>query len=121
MKTIDLETLNYYQNIINSYNAINSIDSDKKNIQITFFTIYTVLSVSLIIIFIIIGTNFSFRLAKPIRSLNSAIISLKKCNFEHQNIEKSNDKDDISQLTNSFYDISKTISAQRIKIGRAHV
>jgi nitrogen fixation/metabolism regulation signal transduction histidine kinase len=88
LKTIDLETLNYYQNIINSYNAINSIDSDKKNIQITFFTIYTVLSVSLIIIFIIIGTNFSFRLAKPIRSLNSAIISLKKGSFEHQNIEK---------------------------------
>jgi two-component system nitrogen regulation sensor histidine kinase NtrY len=116
LKTIDLETLNYYQNIINSYNAINSIDSDKKNIQITFFTIYTVLSVSLIIIFIIIGTNFSFRLAKPIRSLNSAIISLKKGNIEHQNIEKSNDKDDISQLTNSFYDMSKTISAQRINL-----
>ena len=116
LKTIDLETLNYYQNIINSYNAINSIDSDKKNIQITFFTIYTVLSVSLIIIFIIIGTNFSFRLAKPIRSLNSAIISLKKGNFEHQNIEKSNDKDDISQLTNSFCDMSKTISAQRINL-----
>ena len=116
LKTIDLETLNYYQNIINSYNAINSIDSDKKNIQITFFTIYTVLSVSLIIIFIIIGTNFSFRLAKPIRSLNSAIISLKKGNFEYQNIEKSNDKDDISQLTNSFYDMSKTISAQRINL-----
>ncbi len=82
LKTIDLETLNYYQNIINSYNAINSIDNDKKNIQITFFTIYTVLSISLIIIFIIIGTNFSFRLARPIRSLNSAIISLKKVIFK---------------------------------------
>ena len=33
-----------------------------------------------------------------------------------QNIEKSNDKDDISQLTNSFYDMSKTISAQRINL-----
>ncbi len=116
LKSIDLETLNYYQNIISSYNAINSIDSDKKNIQITFFTIYTVLSVSLIFIFIIIGTNFSFRLAKPIRSLNSAIISLKKGNFKHQDIKKSNDKDDISQLTNSFYDMSKTISAQRINL-----
>jgi two-component system nitrogen regulation sensor histidine kinase NtrY len=116
LKTIDLETLNYYQNIINSYKAINSIDNDKKNIQISFFTIYTLLSISLIIIFIIIGTNFSFRLAKPIRSLNSAIISLKKGNFKHQSFKKSNDKDDISQLTNSFYDMSKTISAQRINL-----
>ena len=81
LKTIDLETLNYYQNIINSYNAINSIDENKKNIQITFFTIYLILSSSLIIIFIIIGTSFSFKLARPIRNLNSAIISLKKGNF----------------------------------------
>ena len=116
LKTIDLETLNYYQNIINSYNAINSIDNDKKNIQITFFTIYTVLSISLIIIFIIIGTNFSFRLARPIRSLNSAIISLKKGNFQDSEIKKTKEKDDISQLTNSFYDMSKTISAQRINL-----
>ena len=116
LKSIDLETLNYYQNIINSYNAINSIDNDKKNIQITFFTIYTVLSVTLIIIFMIIGTNFSFKLAKPIRSLNSAIISFKKGNFNHNDIQKSNNKDDISQLTNSFYDMSKTISAQRINL-----
>ena len=116
LKTIDLETLNYYQNIINSYNAINSIDNDKKNIQITFFTIYTVLSISLIIIFIIIGTNFSFRLARPIRSLNSAIISLKKGNFQDSDIKKTKEKDDISQLTNSFYDMSKTISAQRINL-----
>ena len=116
LKSIDLETLNYYQNIINSYNAINSIDNDKKNIQITFFTIYTVLSISLIIIFIIIGTNFSFRLARPIRSLNSAIISLKKGNFQDSDIKKTKEKDDISQLTNSFYDMSKTISAQRINL-----
>ena len=116
LKSIDLETLNYYQNIINSYNAINSIDNDKKNIQITFFTIYTVLSISLIITFIIIGTNFSFRLARPIRSLNSAIISLKKGNFQDIDIKKTKEKDDISQLTNSFYDMSKTISAQRINL-----
>ena len=116
LKSIDLETLNYYQNIINSYNAINSIDNDKKNIQITFFTIYTVLSISLIIIFIIIGTNFSFRLARPIRRLNSAIISLKKGNFQDIDIKKTKEKDDISQLTNSFYDMSKTISAQRINL-----
>ena len=116
LKSIDLETLNYYQNIINSYNAINSIDNDKKNIQITFFTIYTVLSISLIIIFIIIGTNFSFKLARPIRSLNSAIISLKKGNFQDSEIKKTKEKDDISQLTNSFYDMSKTISAQRINL-----
>ena len=116
LKSIDLETLNYYQNIINSYNAINSIDNDKKNIQITFFTIYTVLSISLIIIFIIIGTNFSFRLARPIRRLNSAIISLKKGNFQDSDIKKTKEKDDISQLTNSFYDMSKTISAQRINL-----
>jgi two-component system nitrogen regulation sensor histidine kinase NtrY len=55
-------------------------------------------------------------LAKPIRSLNSAIISLKKGNFKQQSFKKSNDKDDISQLTNSFYDMSKTISAQRINL-----
>ena len=116
LKSIDLETLNYYQNIINSYNAINSIDNDKKNIQITFFTIYTVLSISLIITFIIIGTNFSFRLARPIRSLNSAIISLKKGNFQDIDIKKTKEKDDISQLTNSFFDMSKTISAQRINL-----
>ena len=116
LKSIDLETLNYYQNIINSYNAINSIDNDKKNIQITFFTIYTVLSISLIITFIIIGTNFSFRLARPIRRLNSAIISLKKGNFQDSDIKKTKEKDDISQLTNSFYDMSKTISAQRINL-----
>ena len=40
LKSIDLEILNYYQNIIESYDAINSIDDNKKNIQITFFTIY---------------------------------------------------------------------------------
>ena len=78
LKNIDLETLNYYQNIIKSYNAFNDINNNKKNIQITFFTIYLILSTSLIIIFIIIGTNFSFRLAKPIRDLNSSIIQLKK-------------------------------------------
>ena len=30
LKSIDLELLNYYQNIIESYNAINSIDQNKK-------------------------------------------------------------------------------------------
>ena len=113
LKSIDLEILNYYQNIIESYDAINSIDDNKKNIQITFFTIYLILSCSLIIIFMIIGTNFSFKLARPIRNLNSAIISLKKGNFENSFIEKSSDKDDISQLTNSFYDMSETINYQK--------
>ena len=113
LKKIDLETLNYYKNIIESYNAINSIDDNKKNIQITFFTIYLILSCSLIIIFMIIGTNFSFKLARPIRNLNSAIISLKKGNFENNNIEKTTNKDDISQLTNSFYDMSETIIFQK--------
>ena len=113
IKTIDLETLNYYKNIIESYKAINSIDDNKKNIQITFFTIYLILSCSLIIIFMIIGTNFSFKLARPIRNLNSAIISLKKGNFKINNIEKTNKKDDISQLTNSFYDMSETITFQK--------
>ncbi len=37
LKNIDLETLNYYQNIIQSYEAINSFDNNKKDIQITFF------------------------------------------------------------------------------------
>ena len=78
LKSIDLELLNYYQNIVESYNAINSIDQNKKNIQITFFTIYIILSTSLILIFIIIGGNFSFKLAKPIRQLNTSIIALKK-------------------------------------------
>ena len=37
----------------------------KKNIQITFFTIYIILSTSLILDFYhVIGTNFSFKLAK---------------------------------------------------------
>ena len=53
LKNIDLETLNYYQNIIQSYEAINSFDNNKRDIQITFFTIYIVLSTSLIFIFII--------------------------------------------------------------------
>ena len=113
LKTIDLETLNYYQNIIKSYNAINSIKDNKKNIQITFFTIYLILSLSLIIIFIIIGTNFSFKLARPIRNLNLAIVSLKKGNFENNYINKTFEKDDISQLTNSFYDMSETITYQK--------
>ena len=113
LKSIDLEILNYYQNIIESYDAINSIDDNKKNIQITFFTIYLILSCSLIIIFMIIGTNFSFKLARPIRNLNSAIISLKRGNLENSFIKKSSDKDDISQLTNSFYDMSETINYQK--------
>jgi two-component system nitrogen regulation sensor histidine kinase NtrY len=61
----------------------------------------------------IIGTNFSFKLARPIRNLNSAIISLKRGNFENSFIKKSSDKDDISQLTNSFYDMSETINYQK--------
>ena len=69
LKSIDLELLNYYQNIVESYNAINSIDQNKKNIQITFFTIYLILSTSLILIFIIIGTNFSFKLAKTYQEI----------------------------------------------------
>ena len=113
LKSIDLETLNYYQNIIVSYNAINAIEGNKKNIQITFFTIYLILSCSLIIIFMIIGTNFSFKLARPIRNLNSAIISLKKGNFNNNSIEKITEKDDISQLTNSFYDMSEKIVFQK--------
>jgi nitrogen fixation/metabolism regulation signal transduction histidine kinase len=35
-------------------------------------------------------------------------------------LKKSNDKDDISQLTNSFYDMSKTISAQRINLEKTN-
>ncbi len=113
LKSIDLETLNYYQNIIVSYDAINAVDENKKNIQITFFTIYLILSSSLILIFMIIGTNFSFKLARPIRNLNSAIISLKKGDFDNSNIQKTTDKDDISQLTNSFFDMSETIIYQK--------
>ncbi len=113
LKNIDLETLNYYQNIIQSYEAINSIDNNKRNIQITFFTIYIILSTSLIFIFIIIGTNFSFRLAKPIRDLNNSIIDLRKGKYRQTEFEKNNNKDDISVLTNSFHEMSKTIINQK--------
>ncbi len=113
LKNIDLETLNYYQNIIQSYEAINSIDNNKRNIQITFFTIYIILSTSLIFIFIIIGTNFSFRLAKPIRDLNNSIIDLRKGKYKQSKFEKSSNKDDISVLTNSFHEMSKTIINQK--------
>ena len=117
LKKIDLETLNYYQNIIKSYNAFNEINNNKKNIQITFFTIYLILSTSLIIIFIIIGTNFSFKLAKPIRDLNSSIIQLKKGTYIPASINyDDNNKDDISQLTKSFIDMSKTIIRQKVDL-----
>jgi two-component system nitrogen regulation sensor histidine kinase NtrY len=121
LKSIDLELLNYYQNIIESYKAINSIDQNKKNIQITFFTIYIILSTSLIIIFIIIGTNFSFKLARPIRDLNSSIIELKKGNFSKLKISKIDEMDDISQLTNSFYSMSKTIIDQRLNLEKTNL
>jgi len=121
LKSIDLELLNYYQNIVESYNAINSIDQNKKNIQITFFTIYIILSTSLILIFIIIGSNFSFKLAKPIRELNSSIIALKKGNFKNLKISKLDDKDDISQLTNSFYSMSNTIIDQKLNLEKTNI
>jgi two-component system nitrogen regulation sensor histidine kinase NtrY len=121
LKSIDLELLNYYQNIVESYNAINSIDQNKKNIQITFFTIYLILSISLILIFIIIGTNFSFKLARPIRDLNSSINDLKKGNFNYLKITKIQEKDDISQLTNSFYSMSNTIINQRLNLEKTNV
>jgi two-component system nitrogen regulation sensor histidine kinase NtrY len=121
LKSIDLELLNYYQNIVESYNAINSIDQNKKNIQITFFTIYLILSTSLILIFIIIGTNFSFKLARPIRDLNSSINDLKKGNFNNLRISKIEEKDDISQLTNSFYSMSNTIINQRLNLEKTNI
>ena len=121
LKSIDLELLNYYQNIVESYNAINSIDQNKKNIQITFFTIYIILSTSLILIFIIIGSNFSFKLARPIRELNSSINNLKKGNFNNLKISKIDEKDDISQLTNSFYSMSNTIINQRLNLEKTNI
>ena len=121
LKSIDLELLNYYQNIVESYNAINSIDQNKKNIQITFFTIYLILSTSLILIFIIIGTNFSFKLARPIRDLNSSINELKKGNFNNLKIVKIKERDDISQLTNSFYSMSNTIINQRLNLEKTNI
>ena len=121
LKSIDLELLNYYQNIIESYNAINSIDQNKKNIQITFFTIYIILSSSLILIFIIIGTNFSFKLARPIRELNSSINALKKGNFNNLRIPKIEERDDISQLTNSFYSMSNTIINQKRNLEKTNI
>ena len=121
LKNIDLELLNYYQNIVESFNAINSIDQNKKNIQITFFSIYIVLSTSLILIFIIIGSNFSFKLARPIRELNTSIIALKKGDFKNLKISKLDDKDDISQLTNSFYSMSNTIINQKLNLEKTNI
>ena len=93
----------------------------KKNIQITFFTIYIILSSSLIIIFIIIGTNFSFKLARPIRDLNSSINALKKGNFNDLRISKIEERDDISQLTNSFYSMSNTIINQKLNLEKTNI
>ncbi len=121
LKSIDLELLNYYQNIVKSYNAINSIDQNKKDIQITFFTIYLILSTSLILIFIVIGTNFSFKLAKPIKDLNVSINALKKGKFDAFNISKLKEKDDISQLTNSFYSMSNTIINQKLNLEKTNI
>jgi two-component system nitrogen regulation sensor histidine kinase NtrY len=121
LKSIDLELLNYYQNIVESYNAINSIDQNKKNIQITFFSIYIVLSTSLILIFIIIGSNFSFKLARPIRELNTSIIALKKGDLKNLKISKLDDKDDISQLTNSFHSMSNTIINQKLILEKTNI
>src|SRR5210317_797760 len=121
LKSIDLELLNYYQNIVESYNAINSIDQNKKKIQITFFSIYIILSTSLILIFIIIGSNFSFKLAKPIRELNSSINALKKGKFNDLQVSKIDDKDDISQLTNSFHSMSNTIINQKLILEKTNI
>ena len=121
LKSIDLELLNYYQNIVESYNAINSIDQNKKDIQITFFTIYLILSTSLILIFIVIGTNFSFKLAKPIKDLNVSINALKKGKFNVFNFSKLEEKDDISQLTNSFYSMGNTIINQKLNLEKTNI
>ena len=121
LKSIDMELLNYYQNIVESYNAIKTIDENKNNIQITFFTIYIILSSSLILIFIIIGTNFSFKLARPIRDLNASINALKKGNFDQiKNIEIK-EKDDISQLSNSFNSMSNTIINQKLNLEKSNI
>ena len=121
LKSIDLELLNYYQNIVESYNAINAIDENKRNIQITFFTIYIILSSSLILIFIIIGTNFSFKLARPIRDLNSSINALKKGNLNDLQVSEIKENDDISQLINSFHSMSNTIINQKLNLEKTNI
>ena len=121
LKSIDLELLNYYQNIIKSYDAINAIDQNKKNIQITFFTIYIILSTSLILIFIIIGTNFSFKLARPIRDLNTSINALKKGELNDLQISKIRENDDISQLINSFHSMRNTIIKQKLNLEKTNI
>ena len=62
------------------------------------------------------GTNFSFKLARPIRELNSSIIAMKKGNFDNINFSKIEEKDDISQLSNSFYSMSNTIINQKLNL-----
>ena len=52
-------------------------------------------------------------MAKPIRDLNNSIIDLRKGKYKQKEFEKLSDKDDISVLTNSFHEMSKTIINQK--------
>ena len=52
-------------------------------------------------------------MAKPIRDLNNSIIDLRKGKYKQKEFEKLIDKDDISVLTNSFHEMSKTIINQK--------
>ena len=113
IKTIDLDILSFYKNIVNSYEAYQDIDNNKRNIQISFFTIFLIISSCIILIFLIIGYNFSVNLAKPIRELRIGIDNLKKGNSSNELSEKNYKKDDLSMLAKSFYSMSKTILKQR--------
>ena len=46
---------------------------------------------------------------------------LKKGNFNNLRISKLEEKDDISQLTNSFYSMSNTIINQRLNLEKTNV
>ena len=52
-------------------------------------------------------------MAKPIRDLNNSIIDLRKGKYKQTEFEKLSNKDDISVLTNSFHEMSKTIINQK--------
>ena len=52
-------------------------------------------------------------MAKPIRDLNNSIVDLRKGKYKQTEFENLSNKDDISVLTNSFHEMSKTIINQK--------
>jgi len=113
IKNVDLDLINFYQNIIKSFDAYQKISNDKQNIQITFFTIFFIISSCILILFLIIGYKFSINLANPIRDLRIGILDLKKGNITKSLSKTIDKKDDISILAKSFESMSTTIINQK--------